>query len=164
MFLLLHFARSFSIRYFPFSYIESAVFLHLVREDDLQVKFTVRHLYQLALSNEIYDNIYISMALPSPVSSPAAILVRIFRVKASSWLSTVFQNKYISSDRVKLRGERGEWIPIIGKVFKKGQPPKKVNRPSDKKLKNNGTSKSKVYRKKQPFSSYGPKRGFQKRA
>ena len=60
--------------------------------------------------------------------------------------------------------ERGDWIAIIGKVFKKGQPPKKVNRPSDRKLKNNGTSKSKVYGKKQPFLSYGTKTGFQKRA
>ena len=102
----------------------------------------------------------------SSSSQPAsAISARKFGhrlINASSWHLTVFKNKYISSDRVKLRGERGEWIPIIGKAFKKVQPPKIVNRPSDRKLKNNGTSKSKVYRKKQPFSSYGPKRGFQK--
>ena len=50
----------------------------------------------------------------------------------------------------------------IGKVFKKPQPPKKVNKPSDRKLKTNGSSNSKPYLKNEPFSSYGPKRGFQK--
>ena len=64
---------------------------------------------------------------------------------------------YISSGRVKFRKN-------IGKVFKKPQHPKKVNRPSDRKLKKNGSSKSEPYLKNEPFSSYGPKKGFQKRA
>ena len=72
-------------------------------------------------------------------------------------LATVFFQNKDSSDRVKFRRR-------TGKVFKKGQPPKKVNRPSDTKLKKNGSSISEPYLKNEPFSSYGQKRGFQKRA
>ena len=42
MFLLLHFARSFLIRYFPFSLLNWPYFSILL-DDDLQVNFTVRH-------------------------------------------------------------------------------------------------------------------------
>ena len=71
-------------------------------------------------------------------------------------LATVFFQIKDSSDRVKFKN--------IGKVFKKPQPSKKVNRPSDRKLKKNGSSKSEPYLENEPFSSYGPKKGFQKRA
>ena len=64
-----------------------------------------------------------------------------------------FQNKD-SSDRVKFRN--------IGKVFKKPQPPKKVNMPSDRKLKKIGSSKSEPYLKNEPFSRYGPKNDAKK--
>ena len=46
------------------------------------------------------------------------------------------------------------------KCFQKTSTPKKVNRPSDRKF----FKKSEPYLRNEPFPSYGPKNGFQKRA
>ena len=66
-----------------------------------------------------------------------------------------FQNKD-SSDRVKFRN--------IGKVFKKSQPPKKVNRPSDRKLKKKWELKIRTISQKWAVFELRAKKGIPKRA